>query len=175
MINHNTLLYQVLDRTITINFQERDWFANYTEGDLFELVAKLEDSTTKYPIIWLQTGYTVERRKQEGITKMVGCRFFLITLGSRTARYKNRFESTYDHMLYPLLVEIDKKFMKTKGLAASDNDSYMVFPLNDIAKAENGKAIPQLTAITDVWDAVLFETDITISDGCFPDLIIKKK
>ncbi|WP_137905502.1 hypothetical protein [Chryseobacterium sp. 2VB] len=173
MINHNKLMYQVLDRTIIIKFQDRDWVVNYTEGDLFELVAKLEDSTTKYPIIWLQTGYSVERRKQEGITKMVGCKFFLITLGSKTARYENRFESTYDHILYPLLKRMDEKFRKTKGLTAADNDSYMVFPLNDIAKDDKGNPIPELTAITDVWDAVLFETDITISNDCFPDLIIK--
>ncbi|WP_278494939.1 hypothetical protein [Chryseobacterium arthrosphaerae] len=174
MINHNTLMYRLLDRTLTVdNFQDQNWIANYAEGDLFELVAKLQDSTSKYPIIWLQTGYSVERRKQEGITKMIGCKIYLITLGSKTARYRNRFESTYDHMLYPLLVEIDKKFMKTKGLAASDNDSYMVFPLNDIAKDDKGNQIPQLTAITDVWDAVLFETDITISNDCFPELIIK--
>lgn len=172
MINHNTLMYKVFDRTITIKFQDRDWLVNYAEGDLFELVAKLKDSTSKYPIIWLQTGYVVERRKQEGLTKMTGCKLFLITLGSKTARYENRFESTYDHMLYPLLKRMDEKFRKTKGLTAADNDSYMVFPLNDIAKDDKGNPIPQLTAITDVWDAVLFETDITISNDCFPELII---
>ena len=174
MINHNTLMYKLFDRTLTVeNFQDQSWIANYAEGDLFELVAKLKDSTSKYPIIWLQSGYTVERRKQEGITKMTGCKIYLITLGSKTARYKNRFQTTYDHMLYPLLTKIDKKLMKTRGITASDNDSYMVFPLNDIAKDDNGNLIPELTAITEVWDAVLFETDITISDGCFPELIIK--
>lgn len=178
MINHNTLMYSLLDRTITVeNFQDKDWTANYTEGDLFELVAKLKESKSQlpqsYPIIWLQSGYTVERRKQEGITKMVGCKIYLITLGSKTARYKNRFQTTYDHMLYPLLEKIDKKFNKTKGIKAADNDSYMVFPLNDIAKDENGTPIPELTAITEVWDAVLFETDITITDDCFPELKIK--
>ncbi|AZB01289.1 hypothetical protein EG359_17445 [Chryseobacterium joostei] len=173
MINHNTLLYRVLDRTIKVKFQNNEFVANYTEGDLFELVAKLNDSATKYPIIWLQTGYTVERRKQEEKTKMIGCKFFLITLGSRTDRYKKRFESTYDNVLYPLLSKIDKVFDKSKGITASDVDSYMVFPLNDIAKDENGKQIPELTAITEIWDAVLFETDITISNSCFPELLIK--
>lgn len=173
MINHNTLMYQVLDRTITVNFQNRNWIANYTEGDLFELVAKLEDSKAKYPIIWLQTGYTVERRKQEEKTKMVGCKLFIITLGSKTDRYEKRFKSTYDNMLYPLLDKIDNVFRKTNGITASDVDSYTVFPLNDLAKDEDGKNIPQLTAIADVWDAVLFETDIEISNSCFPDLIIK--
>lgn len=173
MINHNVLMYQVLDRTISVEFEGRQWTANYTEGDLFELVAKLANSETKYPIIWLQTGYTVERRKQEGITKMLNCKFFLITLGSKTDRYKKRFDSTYESMLYPLLVKVDKRFIGTKGITASDVDSYMVFPLNDIAKDEKGKAIPELTAVTDVWDAVLFETDITINDDCFPELKIK--
>ncbi|WP_347216686.1 hypothetical protein [Chryseobacterium sp.] len=179
MINHNTLLYNLLDRTVNIDFQNNIWIANYTEGDLFELVAKLNDAKSKlptaYPIIWLQSTYTVERRKQEGITKLTNCKFFLITLGSKTARYKNRFDSTYEHMLYPLLNEMDEKFRKTKGITAADNDSYMVFPLNDVAKDQNGNPIPELTAITEVWDAVLFETDLTITNDCFPDLIIKKK
>lgn len=178
MINHNTLLYNLLDRTLIVeDFQNKNWTANYTEGDLFELVAKLKESKSKlpqsYPIIWLQTGYVVERRKQEGITKMMGCKIYLITLGSKTDRYKNRFQTTYDNMLYPLLNKIDQKFRKTSGITAADNDSYMVFPLNDIAKDDKGTPIPELTAITEVWDAVLFETDLTISDGCFPELIIK--
>ncbi|MGG7470771.1 hypothetical protein ACVVIH_20465 [Chryseobacterium arthrosphaerae] len=174
MINHNTLMYNLFDRTITVeDFQGKSWISNFAEGDLFELVAKLKDSTSKYPIIWLQTGYTVERRKQEGIIKMIGCKIYLITLGSKTARYKNRFQTTYDHMLYPLLNKMDEKFRKTRGIQAADNDSYMVFPLNDIAKDDKGNPIPEFTAITEVWDAVLFETDITITEQCFPELIIK--
>lgn len=173
MINHNELLYRLFDRTLSVTFEGTSFLANYTEGDLFELVAKLQDSNAKYPIIWLQTGYLVERRKQEGKTKMIGCRFFLITLGSKTDRYKKRFQSTYQNVLYPLLTSMDKTFSKTKGIIASDVDSYTVFPLNDIAKDEKGKDYPQLTAIADVWDAVLFETDIEITNGCFPELIIK--
>lgn len=174
MINHNTLMYKVFDRTITIeDYLDQNWLVNYAEGDLFELVANLQDKEAKYPIIWLQTGYTVERRKLEGITKMAGCRFFLITLGSKTDRYQDRFEDTYQNILYPLLHKIDERFRKTSGLKSDDNDSYMVFPLNDLAKDEEGKNIPQLTAIADVWDAVLFQTDITITDDCFPEFKIK--
>lgn len=174
MINHNTLMYRIFDRTITIeDYLDESWVVNYAEGDLLELVSNLEDKEAKYPIIWLQTGYSVERRKQEGITKMVGCRFFLITIGDKNDRYEDRFKDTYQYVLYPLLNKMDEKFRKTNGINAEDNDSYMVFPLNDLAKDEEGKNIPQLTAIADVWDAVLFETDITISNDCFPDLIIK--
>lgn len=173
MINHNTLLYNVLDRTISVEFQNNEFVANYTEGDLFELVAKLNDSKTKYPIIWLQTGYSVERRKQEEKTKLIGCKFFLITLGSKTDRYEKRFKSTYENVLYPLLVKTDNVFKKTKGITASDVDSYTAFPLNNLATDEEGKNIPQLATIADIWDAVLFETEITISNSCFPELTIK--
>lgn len=178
MINHNTLMYSLFDRTILIdNYQNKDWVPNYTEGDLFELVAKLKESKSKlpqsYPIIWLQSGYTVERRKQEGVTKMTGCKIYLITLGSKVFRYKKRFETSYENMLYRLLNKMDEKFRKTKGINAEDNDSYMVFPLNDIAKDEKGELIPEFTAITEVWDALLFETNITITDSCFPEFKIK--
>lgn len=173
MINHNKLLYQILDRKLNVVFNNNQYTSNYTEGDIFELVAKLNDSAAKYPIIWLQTGYTVERRKTEEKTKLIGCRFFIITLGSKTDRYIKRFESTYDNILYPLLNSMDKTFNKTRGITASDIDTYTVFPLNDLAKDEEGKNIPQLTAIAEVWDAVLFETDITISNSCFPELKIK--
>lgn len=174
MINHNTLMYNVFDRTITIeDYLDETWVVNYAEGDLFELVANLQDKEAKYPIIWLQTGYTVERRKQEGITKMTGCKIFLITLGDEVDRYEARFKDTYQGLLYPILSKIDEKFRKTKGLNVEDNDSYMVFPLNDLAKDEGGKNIPQLTTIADVWDAVLFQTDITITDDCFPEFKIK--
>lgn len=174
MINHNTLMYNVFDRTITIeDYLDQNWLVNYAEGDLFELVANLQDKEAKYPIIWLQTGYTVERRKQEGITKMTGCKIFLITLGSKTDRYQDRFTDTYQKVLYPLLTKMDEKFRKTNGLKSEDNDSYMVFPLNDLAKDEEGKNFPELITIAEVWDAVLFQTDITITDDCFPELKIK--
>lgn len=179
MINHNLLLYGVLDRTMNVDFNGKNYTINYTEGDLFEIAAKLKDSSTKYPIIWLQTGYKVQRDKQRRETSLVGCRFFFITLGSKTDRYKQRFESTYNNMLYQCLVKFDKIIRTKKGITASNIDDFVVFPFNDVdelsrREANNGsRSAEQSTTITDIWDALLLETDLVISDGCFPQLIIK--
>lgn len=177
MINHNLLLYNLFDRTISIDFIGKNWIVNYTEGDLFELSMKLKDSQTKYPIIWLQTGYKVERNKQGEQTSLVGCRFFFITKGSKIDRYEQRFKSTYDEVLYPVLNKFDKLIQNNRGIIASNIDNFTAFPFNDTTelgrKENNGKSDNQKATIADIWDAILLETNLTISNSCFPELIIK--
>lgn len=173
MINHNKILYKLLDKTISVDFIGKNWRVNYTEGDLFELVAKLNDSTVKYPIIWLVSDYNVVRKKQEGKTVLENCKLFFISKGSLTDRYEKRFETTYNEVLYKSLSEFDKLIRKRKGISASDTDSFNVFPLNDMNKNEKAKEIPQLSTVNDIWDALLLNTEISISDDCFPELKIK--
>lgn len=179
MINHNLLLYELLDRTITVNFNNKDWLVNYTEGDLYELTTKLNDSKTKYPIIWLQSGYKVERNKIGDATKLLGCKFFFITKGSSTDRYEQRFASTFNEILYKSLLMFDKKIIKSKGIQADNLDEFTTFPFNDTTELnrkerDNGsKSSKQTATITDIWDALLLETNLSISNGCYPQLIIK--
>ena len=44
MINHHLVLYDLLDRTMSVDFGGRTHIANYTEGDLFELSKKLNEA-----------------------------------------------------------------------------------------------------------------------------------
>jgi len=171
MINHNLLIYDILDRKFSVNWGGNDWIVNFTEGDLYELANKLNESTTKYPIIWLQQGYSVRRDKMLQKTTLSGCRFYFITVSDATTRYKQRYEKTYNEFLYKILLKFDKTIDKTTGLSASLSDDIRTFPLNDIAQlsaAEKGEKI----AIQDIWDAIELSTDIEISNECFPQFKI---
>ncbi|KQR93298.1 hypothetical protein ASG01_08865 [Chryseobacterium sp. Leaf180] len=170
MINHNTLLYDLLDKTLKATFNGAEWVVNYTEGDLSELSRKLNDSTTKYPIIWLQSGYSVERSIAPVLTKIDSCKIFFITKGSTIDRYEKRYDSTYQDVLYPLLVRFDELIRKTKGISASNTDNFTTFPYNDSTDINKGE---QKITVTDTWDALLLETGLTISDGCYPQYLIK--
>lgn len=178
MINHNKLLYDLLDMTIDVDFNGKTWLINYTEGDLFELNRKLINSNTKYPIVWLQSGYRVERNKQGKQTTLNGCKFFFITKGSPTDRYEKRYNNTYEKLLYPALVKFDKLINKTKGLEASNTDNFTTFPFNDTTElsrretSSGAKSSTQTITVPDIWDAILLETTITISDNCFSQLKI---
>lgn len=178
MINHNLALYEALDKTMSINAFGGDWVVNYTEGDLFELTKKLDDSNTKYPIIWLQSGYKVARNHQQGQTQLENCKIFFITKGDMHDRYEKRYSTAYDEMLYPLLGKFDKLMRKTAGFFAADTDNFTTFPFNDTTElnrrsTQNGTKTPQQTAIIDIWDALLLETDITLDNCQFEHLKIK--
>lgn len=88
MINHNLLLYSLLDRKFSIEFNQNNWTVNFTEGDLFELNKKLLKSDVKYPIIWLQSGYTVQDYVHGNKVDLLNCSFFLITKGDKHDFYK---------------------------------------------------------------------------------------
>lgn len=79
ILNHNALLYSLYDKKFTIEIDGNSWTNNYTEGDLFELWDYLRQKDIKYPIIWLQTGYSVELdRNDKSRVNLNGCKIFLI-------------------------------------------------------------------------------------------------
>lgn len=166
MINHNLALYALLDRTLSVNAYGSAWVANYTEGDLFELSKKLNDSKTKYPIIWLQSGYSVERNTLKKTSTLRGCKFFFITLGSKHDRYAKRYGTSYDELLYPLLVGVEKLLARTPGFYMADTNNFTTFPFNDTAEL-NDLSKKGTTVTGDVWDALLLETSITVDDCAF--------
>lgn len=175
MINHNLLLFDVLDRKITVNYQGVDWVVNYAEGDLFELANVLLDRerarVTKYPYIWLQSGYVVQRDRQKGTVKLSGCRIFFITSSELQTRYRERFAGNYGQFLYKIIAEFDKRIMKTTGMEANLQDEFRIFPLNNTDEFMTA-ATENQTTIQDIWDAVELSTDIEITEECFPQFKI---
>lgn len=176
MINYNLLLYSLLDRTHKIDAFGKVSLVNYTEGDLFELNKKLLNAETKYPIIWLQSGYTVEESRLGDIT-LSNCNFFIITKGDQHDYYKKRYETTYQDMLFPLFEWYKGVFRKTRGISLeTDPIRFITLPFNDVTELNGGgKRNPQLATVTDIWDAmVLNNIEITIKADCFPQFLIKK-
>ena len=177
MINHNILLDNLLDGTLKQSYNGREFTVNFTEGDLFEFTAALMDENTKYPHIWLQTGYVVGEGTTDRETTLKSCRFFFITKGSMNDRYKKRFRDTYQNVLYPLLAKFKKLIKKQNGISISGDWNFTVLPLNDAdelnSKDEGRRRKPQTVTTGEIWDAIVLEIDLNISDGCFPDLIIK--
>ena len=51
MINHHEFFHHLLDRKLKVSYQESDYMANFTEGDLFELWKVLQSKKHKYPMI----------------------------------------------------------------------------------------------------------------------------
>lgn len=177
MINHNLLLYSLFDRQFSVEFNGKSWTVNYTEGDLFELNKKLLLAETKYPIIWLQTGYRVSEHRNSAKLEMKGCSFFLITKGDQHDLYKKRYETNYQEMLFPLYESFKEVIRKTRGIEIlNDTIDFMELPFNDVAElATRDKLKPQRATVPDVWDAIVIEgLNLKINEDCFPQFKIKK-
>lgn len=177
MISHNLLLYELLDKTINVDFEGQTWNVNYAEGDLLELAQFINGralgNLTKYPIIWLQDGYTVQRDKRKNVTKLFGCKFFFLTVAPDiNSRYKQRYSKTYNEFLYKILLKFDKIIETRNGISSDIIDDFRTYPLSEAASALLKEANLKAT-IQDVWDCVQLTTDIEISNDCFPEFKIK--
>ncbi|MDV3685276.1 hypothetical protein CMU45_02640 [Elizabethkingia anophelis] len=181
MINHNALLNDLLNRTLEVKFQDKLWKSNYAEADLFELWRFLQHKDRKYPVIWLQTGYVVNERRNSNRITLQGCKFFFITKGDSNDYYKRRFQTTYQEILYPLKDLFIKSIEKSKGISYYDDFSFITFPFNDVSElsardAVNGsKRLDENSIGQDYWDSLLLNIDLTISTGCYPEYNVIKK
>lgn len=173
MINHNLLLYSLFDKQFSVQFNVKFWEVNYTEGDLFELNKKLLMSQTKYPIIWLQTGYTVGENTMSKRITLNNCKFFLITKGDQHDLYKKRYETNYQNMLFPLYEKFKDVIKRTKGISITDEMiNFVELPMNDVTGME---LTPQKATVPDIWDAIMIEgLNLEINEDCFPQFKIKK-
>lgn len=173
MINHNEFLRVLLDKKIPIAYQGREWVANYSEADLQELWNVLQSSERKYPLIWLQTGYTVKQDVRGQKTHLENLRFFFITLGSSNDFYKKRFVDTFQEVLYPLFNGFLTKIKKTNGVSF-DGDYYLftTLPFNDVSQLQNrysdygNKVSNQTTVLPDIWDAIMLDISLSLDNEC---------
>ncbi len=182
MINHNLLMYSLFDRKEEIPFNGKGWDINYTEGDLFELNKKLLLSQTKYPIIWLQTGYKVREHRISKKIELDNCNFFLITKGDQHDLYKKRYETNYQEMLFPLYDVFKETIRKTRGISIlNDTIDFTELPFNDVSEltARDGmygrKRPSENATVPDIWDAIVIHgLNLEINEDCFPQFKIKK-
>lgn len=177
MINCNLILYDLLDKTIDIDFLGNNFIVNYNESDLIELTRVLNSKVTKYPMIWLESGYKMVEPVNRGNKTLLlqGCRFFLITKGSQTDYPKTRFSTTYNELLYTLKEKFIDKIRKSKGISISGtNFTSTSLPFNSVSEVltrygsnnyDNDRERDNIS--TDIWDAIVIECDLLIKTNCY--------
>lgn len=179
MINHNEILNDLLNETISVEYNGKSFVNNFIEGDIFQVWEVLDHKKTKYPLIWLQSGYSVKENLLPGNNRkeLSNCNFYLITKGDRIDFNSKRYTDTYKFILYPLLEKFKRIFYKSKGVNMSNEYEYITFPFNDIselsAKEPKGKSVVQNAALSDIWDAIYLNVGLTINEDCYPEYKIK--
>ena len=182
MINHNLLLEDLLSNTLCHKFNNKLWSANFIEGDIFEVWKVLNDKKTKYPLIWLQSGYKVKDSTLSGnpIIRLENINLYLITLGSLNDFNNKRYKTTFGEFLYPIKDKLIKLLNTSKGIDIPLEYSYVTFPFNDMTELNNrtynnGKNVStQSLSITDVWDAIAIDLPyIQINTDCYQEYSIK--
>lgn len=172
MINHNLLLESLLHNQITINYNDGELIAKFSEGDLYEIWSVLQKAETKYPFIWLQSGYKITESTNPGNSslKLENLKFFIITKGDKNDRYKTRHKTTFELILHPTKKQFIELLKGKKGITISDDYSFVTFPFNNMAElsSRENKKEYQNTTIQDVWDAIYIEIpSIIINKNCF--------
>ena len=176
MINHNLLLEDLIHNQITINYMDGELIAKFSEGDLYEIWSVLQKAETKYPFIWLQSGYKITESSNPGNSslKLENLKFFIITKGDKNDRYKTRHKTTFELILHPTKKQFIELIKNKKGITLSDDYSFVTFPFNNMVELSaressyGNKREPQTTTIQDVWDAIYIEIpSIIINKNCF--------
>lgn len=178
IFNHHKLLKNLFNECMSIHYKANLFKVNFHEADLFELNKILVNSRTKYPLIWLETGYREQHRIQGAEVKLNNCNFIFVTKGDSTDRYSKRYDTSFNDILYPLVAKFEEKVNKTMGISFNkDYHDLISLPFNDVtelASKARAKKPTEGIPLTDIWDALILETDLSISPECFPEFIIKK-
>ena len=178
IFNHHKLLKNIFNDSISIEHRGINFCVNFHEADLFELNKILVNSRTKYPLIWLETGYREQHRIQGSEVKLNNCNFIFVTKGDSTDRFSKRYDTSFNDILYPLVAKFEEKIKKTSGISFDrDYHELISLPFNDVSELavrSRAKRNPENVPLTDIWDALILETDLSISPDCFPQFIIKK-
>jgi hypothetical protein len=176
MVNHNEILESLLSGSISIDYNGKSWANNFIEGDIFQLWEVLSTKKTKYPLIWLQSGYTVKESNLPGNNQknLENCNFYLITKGDSHDLNKKRYIDTYKYIIYPLLEKFKSVVSKSKGIRLGNDYEYVTFPFNNVSELENksSRSKPQTSTLSDIWDALYLNVDITINGDCYPEFKI---
>ena len=178
MINHNLLLEDLIHNQITINYNDGELIAKFSEGDLYEIWSVLQKAETKYPFIWLQSGYKITESSNPGNNslKLENLKFFIITKGDKNDRYKTRHKTTFELILHPTKKQFIELLKGKKGITISYDYSFVTFPFNNMAElsSRENKKESQNTTIQDVWDAIYIEIpSIIINKNCFSEYEVK--
>lgn len=133
----------------------------YKWGNESHLVSQLklfsESNKSPYPLI-----YQLSNSSQQGINAstdlvlILACRNLDTTLLN-----ENRWVMSYKELLYPLLSDIESCFKKA-GIFIWDGN-YKVTEFPNYGNGEENKTI-------DIWDALKFETKITINQNCIKQI-----
>lgn len=134
--------------------------ANYQWGDdhhLNLLIKKYNnDDKNPYPLIYNVSNYSTQDTKK-GIAN---CRLSLVLATRNTSTWydnSERWASSYENILFPLASNIEQLFRRSQIFVWAGEFRLFEFP-NYGDKGEN--------ITTDIWDALRFDTDITINDFC---------
>ena len=174
MIFHHLLLKKTFDQTINVTYGSGFYPVYFYEADIFELNKVLLSAKTKYPLIWLQTGYQKKERIQGSRIELKNLSFFIITKGDQIDRYDKRFATSFNDIIYPIIDKFLTIIKRESGFGfGSDDYTTTDLPFNDVAELiARQKAKPQTTAVPDIWDATILDIDLTVIPDCYPEYFI---
>jgi len=135
---------------------------NYKWGNeehLNQLISAYGKDTTKkpYPLIYnISNSYTQNAQTLESQATLS---LLIATKNENTSLLNNeRWASSYDNILFPVARSIETLFLKS--IIFGWDSEYELFEFPNYGQSRENETI-------DIWDALRFDTTITINDKCF--------
>lgn len=130
----------------------------YDFGHEDDLTILLKQEIQKYPLIWLETGFTESHNTQKTEVD-VTLSFKLATSGfSSTLLNQVRLRTTFKDVLFPLLDNLEKCFKRANTVLTIESTS-------DIEKFYNYGQDKE-SETTAIWDALTFDVDLKFNNDC---------
>lgn len=132
------------------------------EYHLIKLLKSFEDNgKTPYPLIYQVSNSSDQNYKRQEAE--VRLSLILAVRNTQTEQLNgNRWAMTYKDILYPLASNIEQMFAKGSIFTAWSKE----YTLTSFPNYGNGKE----NFTTDIWDALRFDTTITINNNCLTNI-----
>jgi len=129
-------------------------------GDLKDLNIFLKQEQKKYPLIWLETGFS-EDFSTEGVR--ISPNIVIATYGlDQTYSNEQKLDLSFKKVLFPLLDSVLKTFTRS-NVVNFDGESFKIMKYYNYGDGSKHET-------TDIWDAIKLEVDLVLLEGCIKDI-----
>lgn len=167
MINIEERLIELFETLPAIKYNGKDYNVSLEVGNDKDLNRFLnskqkENGVNIYPLVWVQTPI---RSDLNNLFSEAPIRLVIATLTNDNLSNKQRIKTTFKDVLNPTFQNV-LTALKQSGFTQIIRDEYIRTNFFNYGTIDNTKHVT-----TDIWDAILLETNIRIDSNCLKNII----
>lgn len=117
ILNIHNILWDTFNESIELYYNNQTFMVSYGEGDYKELVRRIQNTRSPYPMLWLSSGFSFEFGIYKKASSFIAdLEFIVLAEGSLTASHTDRYFDKYTPVIYPVVEAFTEVIRKTEGL-----------------------------------------------------------